>query len=177
MPSIIIFVLQIYLREFNTANKTKHSDSLTLARCWRRLISAMRKLSIITLGVSNLERSIQFYENALDLKRDEFESNEIAFFDLDGPQLALFPKDELAKDVGVSPEGSGFQGITLAHNVTTSQAVTELLQRAVDAGGTLVKPGQPVFWGGFSGYFSDPDGYLWEIACGSEEYAKEKEHA
>jgi catechol 2,3-dioxygenase-like lactoylglutathione lyase family enzyme len=136
----------------------------------------MRKLSLITLGVSNLERSIKFYEEALDLEQDEYDSKEIAFFNLDGPQLALFPRDELAKDAGISPEGNGFQGITLAHNVESSKEVLERLQIAVEAGGALVKAGQAAYWGGFSGYLADPDGYLWEIACGSKEYAKEREN-
>ena len=135
---------------------------------------SMRKLSIITLGVSDLEGSIQFYKESLNLKQTDYASDQIAFFDLDGPQLALFPKEELAKDVGVPNDGKGFQGITLAQNVASSNDVLALLQKAVDAGGCLVKPGQPVFWGGFSGYFSDPDGYLWEIACDSDLYAKEQ---
>lgn len=133
----------------------------------------MRKLSVITLGVSNLERSIRFYEIALDLKRVPYESDSIAFFDLDGSRLALYSKVALAEDAGISPEGQGFSGITFAQNVGSSVEVAELLQRAVSAGGTLVKSGQPVFWGGFSGYFADPDGYLWEIACDSESYSKE----
>ena len=134
----------------------------------------MKKLSMVTLGVSDLERSIQFYAVALELKRVPYESDSIAFFDLDGPQLALFPRAALAEDAGVSPEGEGFSGIALAQNVSSSKAVTELLQRAVKAGGTLVKSGQPASWGGFSGYFADPDGHLWEIACDSDIYAKEQ---
>ncbi|GAB3535975.1 VOC family protein [Photobacterium alginatilyticum] len=134
----------------------------------------MRKLSIITLGVADLKQSAAFYENVLNLKRTEFDSDEIIFFDLDGPELALFPKPELAKDVGISPEGTGFAGITLAHNVSLSTEVKELLQKATLYGGTIIKEGQPVFWGGFSGYFSDLDGYLWEIACGSAEYSTEQ---
>jgi catechol 2,3-dioxygenase-like lactoylglutathione lyase family enzyme len=133
----------------------------------------MRKLSIITLGVADLKRSIRFYEVALELKRVPFESESIAFFDLDGPRLALYSKAALAEDAGISPEGQGFSGITFAQSVSSSAEVTELLQRVVNAGGTLVKSGQPVFWGGFSGYFADPDGYLWEIACDSESYSKE----
>jgi uncharacterized glyoxalase superfamily protein PhnB len=133
----------------------------------------MRKLSVLTLGVSNLKRSIRFYEMALELKRVPYESDSIAFFDLDGLRLALYSKVALAEDAGISPEGQGFSGITLAQNVDSSAEVTELLQRAVKAGGTHVKSGQPVFWGGFSGYFADPDGYLWEIACDSESYSKE----
>ncbi|WP_375751366.1 VOC family protein [Vibrio sp. HN007] len=135
----------------------------------------MRKLSILTLGVDSLERSANFYESVLGLKRTDYQSEEIIFFDLDGPELALFPKSELAKDIGIPAEGNGFSGITLAHNVSSSKEVIELLSKAEEQGGIIVKQGQPVFWGGFSGYFSDPDGHLWEIACGSAEYAKEKE--
>ena len=133
----------------------------------------MKKLSVITLGVSNLQRSIRFYEMVLELKRVPYESDSIAFFDLDGPRLALYSKVALAEDVGIPPDGQGFSGITFAQNVGSSIEVTELIQRAVNAGGTLIKSGQPVFWGGFSGYFADPDGYLWEIACDSESYSKE----
>ena len=134
----------------------------------------MRKLSIITLGVSDLTMSAHFYEKVLELKRTDYKSDEIIFFDLDGPELALFPKNELAKDIGVSTENGGYSGITLAHNVSSSLEVIELLNKAKIYGGAIVKEGQSVFWGGFSGYFSDPDGHLWEIACGSEDYAKEK---
>jgi len=85
----------------------------------------------------------------------------------------LYSKVALAEDVGISSEGQGFSGITFAQNVGSSVEVTEFLQRDVNAGGMLVKSGRPVFWGGFSGYFTDPDEYLWEIACDSESYSKE----
>ncbi|MCP3674695.1 MAG: VOC family protein [Gammaproteobacteria bacterium] len=134
----------------------------------------MRKLSIITLGVSDLAISAKFYKNVLGLKRTDYKSDEIVFLDLDGPELALFPKAELAKDIGVATGNCGYSGITLAHNVSSSSEVIELLNKATLHGGLIVKEGQPVFWGGFSGYFSDPDGHMWEIACGSEDYAKEK---
>lgn len=135
----------------------------------------MRKLSIITLGVSNIETSAKFYEAVLGLERTDYKSDEIVFMDIDGPELALFPKTELAKDVGVESSGSGFSGITLARNVESSSEVLSLLRKAEKNGGKIVKHGQPVFWGGFSGYFSDPDGYLWEIAVGSENYKAEVE--
>ncbi|WP_447076939.1 VOC family protein [Vibrio alginolyticus] len=135
----------------------------------------MKKLSIITLGVSNIESSAKFYEAVLGLERTDYKSDEIVFMDVGGPELALFPKPELAKDVGVEPGGSGFAGITLARNVDSSRQVLSLLNKAEANGGKIVKQGQPVFWGGFSGYFSDPDGYLWEIAVGSELYKAEME--
>ncbi|TKF14856.1 VOC family protein [Vibrio genomosp. F6] len=135
----------------------------------------MRKLSIITLGVSNIEASAQFYEAVLGLERTDYQSDEIVFMDVDGPVLALFPKPELAKDVGVEPKGSGFAGITFARNVNSSREVINLLEKADENGGKVVKQGQPVFWGGFSGYFADLDGYLWEIAVGSNSYIAEIE--
>ena len=135
----------------------------------------MRKLSIITLGVSDIELSANFYEAVLGLERTDYKSDEIVFMDVDGPELALFPKSELAKDVGVEANGFGFAGITLARNVESSHEVLRLLNCAEAKGGKIVKEGQPVFWGGFSGYFSDPDGYLWEIAVGSENYRAEIE--
>ena len=130
---------------------------------------------MITLGVSDLEQSIRFYEAGLGFVRIPFDSETIAFFDLGGTQLALYPRTALAEDVGVSPSGEGFSGITLAQLMSSSAEVTAALARAVEAGGTLVKAGQPVFWGGYSGYFADPDGHLWEIACNSDIYAKERE--
>ena len=131
-------------------------------------------VSMVTLGVSDLERSIGFYETGLGFVRVQYDSETIAFFDVGGTQLALYPRDLLAEDAGVSASGTGFSGVTFAQNVDSSAAVTAALADAVEAGGTLVKPGQAVFWGGYSGYFADPDGHLWEIACGSELYAKEQ---
>lgn len=135
----------------------------------------MRKLSIITLGVSNIEKSAKFYLAVLGLERTDYKSDEIVFMDVDGPELALFPKSELAEDVGVDSNGSGFIGITLARNVSSSSEVINLLKKAEENGGEIVKQGQPVFWGGFSGYFSDLDGYLWEIAVDSSSYKAEVE--
>ena len=88
----------------------------------------------------------------------------VAFFTLNGSWLGLFGRSELAEDAQVPAEGSGFPGFALAHNVTSEAEVDALLQEAVEAGAKLVKPGQKVFWGGYSGYFSDPDGFLWEVA-------------
>ena len=81
-----------------------------------------------------------------------------------GTMLSLYPRDTLAEDITVAPDGSGFPGFTLAHNVGSPELVDATLQEAVSAGATLIKPGQKVFWGGYSGYFADPDGFYWEIA-------------
>ena len=120
-------------------------------------------ITIITLGVIDLQRAINFYEKGLGLPRKN-ESESIAFFDMSGTMLALYPRDELAEDITISPEGTGFQGFTLAHNVASPEEVDMTLAEAVAAGAELVKPGQAAFWGGYSGYFKDPDGFYWEVA-------------
>ena len=123
------------------------------------------RISIITLGVSDLPRSIQFYRDGLGLPlRDDEDTESIAFFGTSGTWLALYPRDALAEDVGIPTDGTGFSGVTLAHNVRSTCEVDELLRVAVEAGATLVKPAAEVFWGGYSGYFTDPDGHLWEVA-------------
>jgi catechol 2,3-dioxygenase-like lactoylglutathione lyase family enzyme len=121
------------------------------------------RISMITLGVSDLERSVRFYRDGLGLPQMESPPT-VAFFTLNGTWLGLYGHDALADDAQVSPKGGGFTGFSLAHNVNSEAEVDALLQEAVDAGATLVKPGQAVFWGGYSGYFSDPDGFLWEVA-------------
>ncbi len=121
------------------------------------------RITLVTLGVSDLARSVAFYRDGLKLpKRDGPEG--IAFFETAGTWLSLYPRDSLAEDATVPSEGSGFRGFALAHNVASPEQVDRVLQEAVDAGATLVKPGQKVFWGGYSGYFADPDGFLWEVA-------------
>ncbi|HLS98940.1 MAG: VOC family protein [Porticoccaceae bacterium] len=121
------------------------------------------RISMITLGVRDLARSVAFYGKGLGLPRRE-SPPEVAFFALDGTWLGLFGREDLAADAGVDPEGEGFAGFTLAHNLDSEAAVDALIAQAVAAGATLIKPGQKVFWGGYAGYFADPDGYLWEVA-------------
>ena len=122
------------------------------------------RISIITLGVTDLARSVAFYRDGLGLVLYDENTESIAFFQNKGTWLALYPREALAADAGIATEGSGFSGVTLAHNLRSREEVDELLVVAVSAGATLVKPAQDTFWGGYSGYFSDPDGYLWEIA-------------
>ncbi len=118
---------------------------------------------MITLGVDDLPRSIQFYEEGLGLPRME-SPPEVAFFTLNGSWLGLYGREAPAEDAGVAADRTGFAGFTIAHNLASEAEVDELIRQAVSAGATLVKPAQKVFWGGYSGYFADPDGYLWEIA-------------
>ena len=120
-------------------------------------------ISMITLGVKDLKKSIEFYEKGLGLPRMPFDG-EIAFFELNGTWLGLYPNDELAKDAEVPAEGSGFRGVTLSHNLESKEEVDKQLIEAEKVGATIIKPAQEVDWGGYSGYFADPDGHLWEVA-------------
>lgn len=121
------------------------------------------RISMITLGVRDLAASVKFYEEGLGLPRRE-SPPEVAFFTLEGTWLGLYGRDALAEDAGVSAEGDGFRSVALAHNVASDEDVDAVVRQAVEAGGRLVKLPQKVSWGGYSGYFSDPDGHLWEVA-------------
>lgn len=121
------------------------------------------KLSIITLGVQNLADSTAFYEK-LGFPKSEFSNEGVSFFEMQGTWLGLYPKDKLAEDAQVDAKGNGFSGFSIAHNVGSPAEVDATLQHVVSCGATLRKAGQEVFWGGYSGYFADPDGYLWEVA-------------
>jgi len=118
---------------------------------------------MIILGVRDLAASVKFYEQGLDFPRME-SPPEVAFFTLNGTWLGLYGREALAEDAAVAPEGGGFESFALAHNVHSEVEVDEIMDQAVKAGATLVKKPQKVFWGGYSGYFKDPDGHLWEVA-------------
>jgi catechol 2,3-dioxygenase-like lactoylglutathione lyase family enzyme len=118
---------------------------------------------MITLGVRDLAVAIDFYERGLGLPRMD-SPPDVAFFTLNGTWLGLYGREALAEDALVSAEGSGFEGFSLAHNVPTENEVDEVVAQALAAGATLVKAPQKAFWGGYSGYFKDPDGHLWEVA-------------
>lgn len=121
------------------------------------------RISMITLGVSDLEESIKFYEQGLGFPKKDT-SPGIAFFTLNGTWLGLYPRDLLAEDATIPSAGAGFSGVTLSHNVTSEAEVETVIRQAVKAGAKLVKPPQQASWGGFAGYFEDRDGHLWEVA-------------
>lgn len=128
------------------------------------------RVSLITLGVKDLDLSLRFYRDGLGLPTTWSADKGVIFFKTSGVVLALYPVDDLAKDVGeawVGEKRSRFTGFSLAHNVRTREEVDHLMAQAERAGAKIEKPAQDAFWGGYSGYFSDPDGYLWEIAWGA----------
>jgi len=122
-----------------------------------------QRVSIITLGVADLKRSKEFYER-FGWRRSMAKAEGVVFFQAGGMALALYPRHELAKDANIAPEGHGFNGISLAYNARNRTEVDSVLKEAAAAGATVVKPAEEAFWGGYSGYFADPDGFLWEVA-------------
>lgn len=122
-----------------------------------------QRVSLITLGVADFAASVAFYER-LGWRRTELPYEFLAVFDIGGPLLALFPRDLLAEDAGVSPDGQGFRGVTLACNQPDPASVDRVLAEAVAAGARLTSPARVAPWGGYSGTVADPDGHLWEIA-------------
>ena len=122
------------------------------------------RLSLVTLGVNDLARSTAFYE-ALGFRRRSRGADGVAFFEAGGVILSLWPVEELAKDAEIAPsEVSRFRGMSLAWNCTSAGEVDMVLAKAAAAGGTLVRSARMVFWGGYTAYFEDPDGHLWEVA-------------
>jgi catechol 2,3-dioxygenase-like lactoylglutathione lyase family enzyme len=121
------------------------------------------RLSLVTLGVADIAAARRFYE-ALGLAAGGPSDDHVVFFDMDGVILALYGRAALAADAGIAPEGAGFAGVTLAWNLASEAAVDAGFARALAAGAWSVKPPERVFWGGYSGYFADPDGHLWEVA-------------
>lgn len=122
------------------------------------------RLTLITLGVKNLQRAKEFYQHVFGWKPADSSNESIIFFELNGIQLALFPQESLADDAGVPAEGSGFKKFSLAHNMRSEKEVDELVAKLEEKGATVVKRPEKVFWGGYSSYIADPDDNLWEIA-------------
>jgi len=122
-----------------------------------------QRVSIVTLGVADLKRSREFYEK-LGWRRSMAETEGIVFFQAGGMALALYPRHELAKDANISADGQGFGGMSLAYNARTREEVDMVLAEAKAAGAKILKAAEEAFWGGYSGYFADPDGFSWEVA-------------
>jgi predicted lactoylglutathione lyase len=135
------------------------------------------RVTILTLGVADLDKATKFYETVLDTSPNT-SSDAITFIELPGTWIALYPLEKLAKDI--SPEvpiiRSGFSGVTLAHNARSKNDVVDIVRRAESAGARVMKEPKETFWGGFSGYFADLDGYYWEVSWGPMfEFAKNGE--
>lgn len=122
-----------------------------------------QRLSLVTLGVADVASARAFYER-LGWRAAAFDSGEVAFFDMGGVILGLFGRQPLAADAGVAEQGQGFRATAMAINVATEGEVDAVLTEVAAAGGTIQQAARRVFWGGYSGYFTDPDGHLWEVA-------------
>ncbi|MFI4964175.1 MAG: VOC family protein [Caulobacterales bacterium] len=123
------------------------------------------KISLITFAARDLERMLVFYRDGLGfLLHNYTPGDDMIMFRLEGAWLGLFPREASAQDAGISPEGSGFSGVVLAHNEPSKEGVDRVFAEALAAGATPVKKPEDVFWGGYSGYFADPEGNLWEVA-------------
>jgi catechol 2,3-dioxygenase-like lactoylglutathione lyase family enzyme len=123
------------------------------------------KISLITLGVADFARSLAFYRDGLGFPTHNHKpGDDMVFFRMEGSWLALYPRDKLAADAGMPAAGTGFSGFTLAHNVASKAEADAIFALAIAAGARPVKQPQDAFWGGYSGYFADPDGHLWEVA-------------
>lgn len=123
-----------------------------------------QQLNLITLGVLDFSRSLAFYEKGLGWKKSDKSMDGLALFDLGGIVLALHPRHELAEDTTLPYQSSDFYGITLSHNTKSEAEVDEVMNTVARLGARIIKPAQKVYWGGYSGYFKDLDGYLFEVA-------------
>lgn len=121
------------------------------------------RISFVTIGVGDLARSTRFYHEVLGLAIRQA-LPEVTFFEMGRTWLALYPRHLLAADAGVANDGAGFGGIALAHNVRSPEEVDALLAHVEQHGGRITRPGHRADWGGYTGYFADPDGFLWEVA-------------
>lgn len=128
------------------------------------------RITVLTIGVDDLERSLAFYRDGLGLKTEgivgeEFEYGAVVFFDLEhGAKLALWPRKSIAHNTGFSLQNPSATEFTIGHNLNSKQEVDDVMAQAKNAGANIVKPAHETFWGGYSGYFQDPDGHLWEVA-------------
>jgi uncharacterized protein len=127
------------------------------------------RISVITLAVDDLEKAVHFYRDGLGLPTEgiigtQFENGAVAFFDLQaGLKLALWPRQSMANDSGIAAGQTGSLQFSIGHNVSTRDEVDQVMHEAERAGASIVKPPQETFWGGYAGYFRDPDQHLWEV--------------
>lgn len=132
------------------------------------------RITLITLGTDDLEAAVRFYRDGLGFKTEgivgkEFEYGAVAFFELQGGlKLALWPRASIARDTGLALSKASATEFTLGHNVASKAEVDAVMKQAQDAGAVAVKPAGDTFWGGYAGYFQDPDGHLWEVAWNPE---------
>lgn len=148
------------------------NNTLTLCKCIyeiKRDIDMKPRISVLTLGVIDLEQSLIFYRDGLGFPTEgiigrEFEHGAVAFFDLqNGLKLAIFAQDDLARDAGLIKHPMSSTAMSIGHNVIHKNEVDEIMQHAKEAGATIIKEAQSTFYGGYAGYFTDPNGHLWEI--------------
>lgn len=123
-----------------------------------------QNLHLITLGVRDFKRSVEFYSKIIGWKPSSHSNDDVVFFQAGGVVLGLYPREKLAEDAVIDPEGSGFSGITLAYNARSEAEVDEIIADLKSKGVKIVKEPQKVFWGGYGSYFADPDDYRWEVA-------------
>ena len=137
-------------------------------------------MTLVTLGVDDLENALRFYRDGLGLPTEgivgeQFEHGAVAFFQLQaGLRLAIWPRKSIAHDTGLAATARSATEFTLAHNVRSKREVDAVMAQAQAAGATIVKPAHETFWRGYSGYFQDPDGHLWEVALNPEWVAQEQ---
>lgn len=128
------------------------------------------RITVLTLGVDDLEQALRFYRDGLGLSTEgivgtAFDHGAAVFFELhNGLKLALFPREDLARDATITEDPPSATEFSIGHNVDSRENVDAVMEQARDAGAKIVKPAQETFWGGYAGYFADPDGHLWEVA-------------
>jgi hypothetical protein len=145
-----------------------------LSNCILEVKKMRPRITVLTIGVDDLEKSVAFYRDGLGLPTEgiigeEFEYGAVAFFDLqNGLRLALWPRKSIAHDSGLPLQPPGVTEFTIGHNVANKNEVDDVMEQAKKAGAEIIKPAQDTFWGGYAGYFQDPDGHLWEVAWNPE---------